>query len=102
MQKTEHHIFVCASFRGNGGQRGACHKKGSMGLLPYLEGEIVDRGLGAVQVSSCGCLNVCERGPVLIVYPENWWYSGVESESDVDAILDALEDGAAYESRLLA
>jgi (2Fe-2S) ferredoxin len=39
---------------------------------------------------------------VLIVYPENWWYSGVESESDVDAILDALEDGAADESRLLA
>jgi (2Fe-2S) ferredoxin len=101
MQKPEHHIFVCGSFRGNGGQRGACHKKGSMNLLPYLEGELIDRGLAGVQISSCGCINVCERGPALIVYPENWWYGGIEGESDIDAVLDSIEDGAPDAAYLL-
>jgi (2Fe-2S) ferredoxin len=29
----------------------------------------------------------------MVVYPENIWYGGVETEEDIDAILDALEDG---------
>ncbi len=93
MKKPEHHIFVCGSFRVSGEPQGICHKKGSMGLLPYLENELADRGLSNVSVSSTGCLKVCDRGPAMVIYPGNWWYGGVDSESAVDEILDALESG---------
>ncbi len=93
MKKPEHHIFVCGSFRANGTPQGVCNKKNSMGLLQYLEQELSDRGMVGVTVSSTGCLKVCEAGPAMVVYPENWWYGRVEDEAAVDAIIDALEQG---------
>ncbi len=93
MKKPKHHIFVCASFRVKGDPQGICHKKNSTGLLQYLEQELSDRGLTEVVVSSTGCLKVCETGPSMVIYPENWWYGKIEGESDIDEIIDALEDG---------
>ena len=101
MQKPKHHIFVCASFRASGEPQGVCHKKESIGLLQYMERELSDRGMTDVVVSSTGCLKVCERGPAMVVYPENWWYGKVETEAAVDEILDALEEGKTSEKHLL-
>ena len=101
MEKPEKHIMVCGSFRANGEPQGVCHKKGSLGLLPYLESELNDRGMTDVMVSATGCLKVCDRGPALVIYPDNLWYGGVESEDIVDRILDALEEGGTVEELLL-
>jgi (2Fe-2S) ferredoxin len=92
MEKPDHHIFVCMSFRGLE-PKGKCIKKNSMELLGYLETELADRGLNNVMVSSTGCLKLCEKGPIVLVYPEGYWYQGVDGEDAIDAILDALEDG---------
>ncbi len=92
MEKPEHHIFVCASFRADGEAKGVCNKKGSIDLLPYIENEILDRGLNA-QITSTGCMKACDHGPVMVIYPAGQWYGNVESEDIVDEILDALEDG---------
>lgn len=99
MQKPDHHILVCASFRGTEA-KGKCIKKESLQLISYLEEELADRGLNAM-VSSTGCLKLCEEGPVMIVYPQAYWYRGVASEAAVDEILDALEDGKPAEKYLL-
>jgi (2Fe-2S) ferredoxin len=101
MNKPKHHIFVCCSFRASGEPQGACHKKDSIQLLQYMERELSDRGLTGVTVSSAGCLKVCDRGPAMVVYPENWWYGKIESESAIDEIIDALEEGRAAESYLI-
>lgn len=101
MDKPEHHIFVCASFRTDGGAKGICHKKGSISLMPYLENEIIDRGLDAL-LTSTGCMKACEHGPVMVIYPQGTWYGGVDSEDKIDEILDALEDGEIAESYKLA
>lgn len=101
MEKPTHHILVCASFRVAGEAKGACNKKGSTGLLPYLEEEILSRGLDAL-VCATGCMKLCDDGPVMVVYPENHWYGKVESEGAVDAILDALEHGGLCEEYALA
>jgi (2Fe-2S) ferredoxin len=93
MKRPKHHIFVCGSFRANGGPQGVCNKKNSMQLLQYLEQELSDRGLADVAVSSTGCLKVCDAGPAVVIYPENWWYGPVESEWAIDAIISALEEG---------
>jgi (2Fe-2S) ferredoxin len=100
MDKPKHHIFVCASFRADGELKGMCHKKGSIGFLPYIENEILDRGLDA-QVTSTGCMKACDYGPVMIIYPDGHWYGKIENETAVDEILDALEDGETAESYLI-
>lgn len=99
MEKPAHHIFVCASFRTTGASQGACHRKESNGLLQYLETELSDRDMLDVMVSSTGCLNRCEQGPVMIVYPEGHWY-GKMSEERIDAVLDALKVGEPAEGLL--
>jgi len=99
MEKPSHHIFVCASFRTTGSQ-GACHKKESNSLLQYLETELSDRDMNDVMVSSTGCLNRCEHGPVMIVYPEGHWYGSVD-EGKIDAVLDGLSEGTPAEGLLV-
>jgi (2Fe-2S) ferredoxin len=101
MEKPKHHIFVCCSFRVGGEPKGKCAKKSSADLLGYLETELPDRGLGDVLVSSAGCMKLCDKSPVMIVYPEAYWYGGVEDEEAVDEILDALEKGKPAEKYLL-
>jgi (2Fe-2S) ferredoxin len=100
MEKPTHHIFVCASFRTTGTAQGACHKKSSNSLLQYLETELADRDMNEVLVSSTGCLNRCEHGPVMIVYPEGHWYGSVNEEK-IDEVLDALSEGRVAEGLLV-
>jgi len=101
MNQLKHHILVCGSFRVSGESQGICHKKGANTLVPYIDGELVDRGFKNVMVTPTGCLKICDRGPIMVVYPEGYWYGGVETEDAVDAILDALEDGKPCEEYLL-
>jgi (2Fe-2S) ferredoxin len=101
MEKPKNHIFVCAGFRVSGTIQGSCSKRGSKEYLPFLEEEIEDRGMENVIVSSTGCLNMCENGPVMIVYPENDWYGKVNSEDAVSSILDAVAEGKKAEEYLL-
>ncbi len=100
MEKPEYHIFVCASFRADGDAKGVCKKKGSVDLLPYIENEILDRGLNA-QITSTGCMKACDYGPVMVIYPQGYWYGKVESEDIVDEILDSLEDGGIAEEYVI-
>jgi (2Fe-2S) ferredoxin len=100
MEKPTHHVLLCASFRVAGDPKGICHKKGSTSLLQYIEEEVLDRGLD-VLLSTTGCLKQCEKGPVMVVYPQNTWYGGVESEAVIDEILDAIENGGTADSYLL-
>lgn len=100
MEKPTYHVFVCNSFRLTGGPQGVCNKKGATSLLQYLQDEIVDRGVDAM-ITSTGCVNLCEKGPVMIVYPGGWWYTEV-TEEKIDDILDALEDGEPVEALLMS
>ena len=63
------------SFRGLE-PKGKCIKKNAPDLLGYLESELADRGLDNVMVSTTGCLKLCDKGPVVVVYPEGYWYAG--------------------------
>ena len=98
MDQPQYHIFVCNSFRLAGDPQGICNRKDAVNLLQTLENEVVDRGLDAM-ISSTGCLKQCEKGPVMIVYPQSWWYSEVD-EDKLDTILDAMEEGKPAEDLL--
>ncbi|MCY1315172.1 hypothetical protein D9M69_04070 [compost metagenome] len=43
-------------------------------------------GMKRIRINHAGCMNVCEHGPVMVIYPEGVWYR-FESEEDVSEIL---------------
>jgi (2Fe-2S) ferredoxin len=100
MQKPNYHILVCNSFRVSGTPQGMCNKKGASSLMQYLQEGINERNIEGVTISLTNCLNVCDRGPVMVVYPQNYWYGGI-TEERIDEILDALVTGAPATEYLL-
>ena len=100
MAIPERQIIMCQSFRVAGDKKGLCHKQ-TDGFLQYVEEEVLDRGLDCL-VSATTCLKQCERGPIMVIQPENWWFGKVDSEDAIDAILDGLEDGEPAAEYLLS
>ncbi len=78
--KYERHVLVCG---GTG-----CTSSGSPKLIAKLEEEFAAKGLTEkVQLVKTGCFGLCERGPILIVYPEGSFYSRVEID-EIPRIVD--------------
>jgi (2Fe-2S) ferredoxin len=95
MNKPERHIFVCTSSRVNGQQKGFCHAREAVELVGGFMEEIEERGLGGrVMVSNTGCFALCERGPIVVVYPDNVWYGGVTPDDIADIMDEHIEGGS--------
>lgn len=100
MQKPTKHIFVCTSSRANGQQKGFCHGKDSVGIFGKFLEELDERELsGEVMVTNTGCLGICEKGPIVIVYPDNVWYGSVTLD-DVEEIIEGHIEGGTPIKRL--
>jgi (2Fe-2S) ferredoxin len=84
----EAHVFVCCNRRPDGHRRGSCAAKGSEGLRDYMKARAKELGLTGVRVNMAGCLDRCEFGPTMVIYPEGVWYR-VRTREDVDAVLKA-------------
>jgi (2Fe-2S) ferredoxin len=102
MEKPGKHILLCASFRAAGDPQGICFKQGGSTLAQYLQEELDDRGMSDVFISTTSCLKVCERGPAMVIYPDNIWYGGVKGEDEIDSILDSLEEGKQAEELVIS
>jgi (2Fe-2S) ferredoxin len=101
MPGYERHIFVCTNVRPGGHPRGCCSEKGSVEVREALKLAVSKRGLkGRVRANIAGCLDYCEYGPTIVVYPEAVWYGGVRSE-DVDEIVEKHLIGGQIVERLL-
>ena len=83
----EAHLFVCCNRRPDGHARGSCAAKGSERLRDYMKARAKELGLPRLRVNSAGCLDRCELGPCLVIYPEGVWYR-IGSTEDVDRVLD--------------
>ncbi len=87
MPRFQKHIFICNNERKADDPRGCCVGRGSLDMLDYAKGRVKEMGLkGKVRVNKAGCLDACEYGPSLVVYPDNIWYSPQTSE-DMEEIL---------------
>ncbi len=83
-----HHIFVCCNRREPGSARGCCNPDGSEALRNAFKAELQKRKLGpGVRANKAGCLDQCELGPTVVIYPQAIWYGGVKL-SDVPRIID--------------
>lgn len=94
------HVFVCCNRRPDGHKRGSCAAKGSERLRDYMKARAKEAGLAGVRVNMAGCLDRCELGPCVVIYPEGVWYR-IGSTEDVDAILSSHLEGGGRASHLL-
>ncbi|MGH6765182.1 MAG: (2Fe-2S) ferredoxin domain-containing protein, partial [Bradyrhizobium sp.] len=56
-------------------------------------------GPSEVRINKAGCLDRCEEGPVMVVYPEAVWYTYIDN-SDIDEIIDRHVVGGEIVERL--
>ena len=87
MSYYQHHVFICTNHRDNGDA--SCSKVGGEAAFAYAKdriGALKKNGPGAIRINKAGCLGRCDQGPVLVVYPEETWYTVVDNE-DVEEII---------------
>ncbi len=90
------HLFVCCNRRPDGHPRGSCAAKGSEKLRDYMKVRAKELGIANIRVNSAGCLDRCELGPCVVIYPEGVWYK-IETREAVDSVLQRhlIEHGRA-------
>ncbi|MCA8940481.1 MAG: (2Fe-2S) ferredoxin domain-containing protein [Planctomycetes bacterium] len=94
----ERHVFVCINERPAGHARGDCASKGATDLHGRLKALCTQAGLGGrVRINKAGCLDTCECGVSMVVYPDAVWY-GFVSDDDLEEIVRShLVGGKAVE-----
>jgi (2Fe-2S) ferredoxin len=89
MKRFEKHILVCENKRPDGHPRGCCLDKGGALVREMFKKRLKELGLNRdVRANASGCLDACEFGVTVLVYPEQIWYGGVTVE-DVEEIIQS-------------
>jgi (2Fe-2S) ferredoxin len=100
MAPFEQHIFICCNTREPGHPRGSCDPDADGGLQKAFKKALAERGLNRrVRANKSGCLDQCEHGPTVVVYPDAVWY-GFVREDDIDEIIDSHIVGGTPVARL--
>ncbi len=88
MPAFTHHIFVCGNVREPGHKRGCCDPDGQQALRDAFKRELKTAGFGPLaRANHAGCLEQCEHGPTVVIYPQGIWYGRVRLE-DVPRIVE--------------
>lgn len=88
MSHFKYHVFFCCNQRDPG--EACCNNHGASDIRGYAKDRVKAlklAGEGKVRINLAGCLDRCDQGPVLVVYPEAVWYTYVD-KSDIDEIID--------------
>ncbi len=88
MGRYQYHVFFCTNQRGEGWS--SCNDCGARAARDYVKQHckvLGIHGAGRVRVNSAGCLDRCGQGPVIVIYPEETWYTYVD-QSDLDEIIE--------------
>jgi (2Fe-2S) ferredoxin len=97
----QRHIFCCTNERPPDNVRGSCKARGSEPLRNYLKARVKELGIEGVRVNGAGCLDRCELGPTMVIYPEGLWYT-YASKEDVEEIIEShVKNGKPVERLLL-
>ena len=100
MSYFRRHVFFCCNQRP--APEKCCADANASGMQKYAKDRVKKLGLsgpGAVRINKAGCLDRCEEGPCLVVYPEGVWYTYVD-ENDIDEIVDSHVVGGRIVERL--
>lgn len=82
------HVFFCVNQRDDG--RPCCAGRDAVAMQTYAKDRVKALGLagrGKLRINKAGCLDRCDDGPCLVIYPDGVWYTYVDRE-DIDEIID--------------
>ncbi len=103
MPKFEHHVFICTNKRDEEADRPSCARQGSEKLKSAFKDAVKEAGLkGKVRANELGCLDQCEHGPVVVVYPDAVWYGFVRVKDVEEIVREHLVHGRPVERLKLA
>jgi (2Fe-2S) ferredoxin len=98
----EKHILVCTNERAPGSARPSCGHCGGQAIRVRFAELLKTHGYkGKMRASKTGCLDGCELGPVVVIYPQDLWYVRVR-ETDVEEIFQTSVLGDGVVTRLAA
>jgi (2Fe-2S) ferredoxin/predicted O-methyltransferase YrrM len=96
MEPFRFHLFVCTQQKPEGVP--SCTANGSLTVLAALDREIQAHCLSSdVQLTTCGCMGLCDEGPVMVVYPAGAWYRRVQSSDVAEIVGQHLIEGKPVE-----
>src|SRR5512141_2920543 len=96
MPPFRYHVFACEQRKPDG--LPCCAARGSLAVIDALRREVAAQGLlEVVQVTACGSIGQCERGPNLVVYPDGVFYSGVQPSDVPELVREHLGRGRLVE-----
>jgi (2Fe-2S) ferredoxin len=98
MSAFERHVFVCCNTRPADAPRRSCNRDGKGSLHTELQQRMRAAGLGdQVRINKSGCLDQCEHGPMVVVYPEAVWYGNVQPVDAAEIVSEHLVAGRLVE-----
>ena len=98
----KHHVFFCLNQRENG--EACCMNKGAEAAFDHMKARVKKlclNGAGKVRINRSGCLDRCELGPVMVVYPQAVWYTFVDNDDIDEIIVSHLVNGKVVQRLLL-
>ena len=94
------HVFCCTNERPAGHPRGCCATKDGIELRNYMKARAKELSLDDVRINTAGCLDRCELGATMVIYPEGVWYT-CATRADVEEILATHLIGGGRVARLV-
>lgn len=92
-QFYQRHVFVCMNERPEGHERGSCARKGAVQLRNYMKARVKELGIDRIRINQAGCLDRCELGPTMVIYPEGVWYRCTTPAEVDEVITEHLQNG---------
>ena len=88
MPSYKKYIFICENMRDPLNPKGCCGLKGGSDLKKVLKQKLTKKRLNKTfRANSAGCLDLCEHGAAMIIYPQGIFYGHVNID-DLDEIID--------------
>ncbi len=89
MSFYDKHVFFCINQRGDG--EVCCGNHGAQKARDYVKNKVKELGIPGrqnnIRINTAGCMDRCDDGPVIVIYPEGTWYTYVD-ENDLDEIIE--------------
>lgn len=102
MPPYKRHVFICTNRRADGHPRGDCVQKGGEEVRARFKDAVKKHGLAReMRANAAGCLDQCEHGCSVVIYPEGTWYGGVKPEDVEEIVSEHLVHGRTVERLLM-
>ena len=89
MSYFDKHVFFCTNQRKDG--EDCCNNHGAEKARDYMKKKVkgldISTRKNKIRINSAGCMDRCDEGPVIVIYPEATWYTYVDNK-DLDEIIE--------------